>query len=213
VHSTVRRLLFGAAGVRPVGQLGWRFVLDGVPGVDTWSVLLGRGTAFLAMGRVYCYADTLERDDNRATSDPVSEIRGNFTGFAEPVPGILSELGDGETIHTATIEEVMLDSWSRGRVLLIGDAAHATSPNMAQGAAMALEDALVLAEVLTAEPTVAAAIKAFEARRRHRTDWVCAQTHRRDHARNLAPKIRDLTLRTVGRRMFRSNYAPLAAPF
>jgi FAD-dependent urate hydroxylase len=51
-------------------------------------------------------------------------------------------------MHVSTIEEVALDRWARERVVLIGDAAHATSPNMAQGAAMALEDALVLTDCL-----------------------------------------------------------------
>ncbi|MDN5747294.1 MAG: FAD-dependent monooxygenase [Pseudonocardia sp.] len=57
-------------------------------------------------------------------------------------------------------------------MLLIGDAAHVTSPNMAQGAAMALEDAIVLAESLTAAASIPAALTAYEHRRRPRIDWV-----------------------------------------
>ena len=67
----------------------------------------------------------------------------------------LDEAGNGNgTGHAGAVEEVVLDSWSHGAVLLIGDAAHATSPNMAQGAAMALEDAIVLAESLTAADSI-----------------------------------------------------------
>jgi flavin-dependent dehydrogenase len=70
-------------------------------------------------------------------------------------------------------------------VLLIGDAAHAMSPNMAQGAAMAFEDALVLAESLAAADTGTAAINAHQRRRRPRIDWILNQTRRRDRARQL----------------------------
>jgi FAD-dependent urate hydroxylase len=94
-------------------------------------------------------------------------------------------------------------------VLLIGDAAHATSPNMAQGAAMALEDALVLAECLTAARSIAEAAAAYERRRRPRTDWVLRQTHRRDRTRTLPPAIRNVVLKRFGRRIFDANYRPL----
>jgi 2-polyprenyl-6-methoxyphenol hydroxylase-like FAD-dependent oxidoreductase len=109
----------------------------------------------------------------------------------------------------STIEEVALDRWAHERVVLIGDAAHATSPNMAQGAAMALEDALVLADCLRKIAAISDAIAAFEARRRPRTDRVRAQTHRRDHTRYLLPAIRDTVLRFLGRRIFHANYRPL----
>ncbi|MBM0205596.1 FAD-dependent monooxygenase [Micromonospora sp. STR1s_5] len=106
-------------------------------------------------------------------------------------------------------QEVVLDSWSRGPVLLIGDAAHATSPNMAQGAAMALEDAVVLASSLATAGSIAEALRGYEARRRPRTNWVLTQTHRRDKATGLPPALPDLVMRRLGEQMFRSNYGPL----
>jgi FAD-dependent urate hydroxylase len=115
----------------------------------------------------------------------------------------------GGTVHVAPIEEVTLDRWSCGSVLLIGDAAHATSPNMAEGAAMALEDGLVLAECLALELGIAQAMARFQARRRPRTQWVLAQTHRRDRTRNLPPALRNLVLRRWGRNIFHTNYRPL----
>src|SRR5918994_6965710 len=96
-----------------------------------------------------------------------------------------------------------------GAVLLIGDAAHAMSPNMAQGAAMALEDAIVLAHCLRDIRAIPDALAAFEARRRPRTEWVRAQTHRRDHTRYLPPTVRDNVLRVLGRRIFHAHYRPL----
>ena len=94
-------------------------------------------------------------------------------------------------------------------MVLIGDAAHATSSNMAQGAAMAMEDALVLAEVLASGQSVAACLAAFETRRAPRVRWIQQQTHQRDRTRNLPPAIRDCVLRIAGKRIFTANNRPL----
>ena len=83
---------------------------------------------------------------------------------------------------------------------------------MAQGAALAFEDALVFAGCLRDATTVAEAVAAFAARRSPRTAWVRTQTHRRDRTRNLPPALRDLTLRACGRRIFQSSHRPLLDP-
>jgi 2-polyprenyl-6-methoxyphenol hydroxylase-like FAD-dependent oxidoreductase len=210
IHSTVRRLAFGDdARARPVGQVGWRFVTGCSAEITTWSVMLGHRTAFLTLpignDRAYCYCDVASTSGQDGDQDPVPL----FAGFAQPVPGLLDSVADRGLVHRSTIEEVALDAWTRGRVVLVGDAAHATSPNMAQGAAMALEDGLVLAECLRRVDTIPAALTAFEARRRPRTEWVRAQTHRRDRTRYLPTVVRNTVLRALGRRIFRSNYRPL----
>jgi FAD-dependent urate hydroxylase len=215
IHSAVRRLAFEPTAVpRPVGQIGWRFLAPRPPEVTTWSVMLGRGTAFLTLplagDRVYCYCDVLSRPGPDTPGQVGPERLGElFSEFADPAATLLEELDAAADIHVSTIEELTLDRWARERVVLIGDAAHATSPNMAQGAAMALEDALVLTDCLHRIAAIPEAIAAFEARRRPRTDWVRAQTHRRDHTRYLPPAIRDNVLRFLGRRILHSNYRPL----
>jgi 2-polyprenyl-6-methoxyphenol hydroxylase-like FAD-dependent oxidoreductase len=80
---------------------------------------------------------------------------------------------------------------------------------MAEGAAMALEDGLVLAECLASGDDIAQAVARFQARRRPRTQWVLAQTHRRDRTRDLPPGLRNLVLRGVGRKIFHANYRRL----
>ena len=209
IHSTVRRLAFGNAPARPLGQMAWRLVAACPPHVTTWSVMLGHRTAFLIVpighGRAYCYCDTDADPGADRAPERLSEL---LTGFAEPAKTILESPGD---VHVSALEEVVLDSWVHGQVVLVGDAAHATSPNMAQGAAMALEDALVLAQCLAEIAPIPRALAAFESRRRRRTDWVRAQTHRRDRTRKLPTAARNIVLRTVGPRIFRANYAPLLA--
>jgi FAD-dependent urate hydroxylase len=214
IHSTVRQLVVGAGAVRPLGQVAWRFVTECPREVTTWTVLLGRDVTFLAVpigrGRVYCYCDAPADSTPRPGGDDVTgRLAELLTGFAAPVPAILDTLGPDGAVHVGPIEEVTLDRWSRGSVLLVGDAAHATSPNMAEGAAMALEDGLVLAECLASGRGIAQTVATFQARRRPRTQWVLAQTHRRDRTRNLPPALRNLVLRRWGRNIFHANYRPL----
>jgi 2-polyprenyl-6-methoxyphenol hydroxylase-like FAD-dependent oxidoreductase len=176
--------------------------------------MLGPGTSFLTVqvgqGLVYAYADAAA--DSEPVGDPIGRLRQRFAGYAAPVPELLSQLNDPNRVHVAPIEQVAEERWARGAVVLVGDAAHGMSPNMAQGAALAFEDALVLAACLRDAATVTDAVAAFVARRSQRTGWVRAQTHRRDRTRNLPPVLRDLTLRAFGRRIFRSNYRPLLEP-
>jgi 2-polyprenyl-6-methoxyphenol hydroxylase-like FAD-dependent oxidoreductase len=207
VHSAVRSLGLGGPAASSVGQASWRFVAHGVPEIADWTVMLGRGRAFLTValgrGEVYCYADVGATD--RAALDG-DDWRRAFSGFAEPVASLLDQAADA---YSAPIEEVQPPAWTATGTALVGDAAHASSPNMAQGVAMAVEDALVLAELLGAEQPIDVALAEYERRRNPRVAWVQAQTHRRDRARNLPPLVRNLTLRLAGERIFRSNYEPL----
>ena len=210
VHSTIRGLAFGGPPARAVGQTSWRFVADGFPEIGDWTVMLGRGRAFLTVslgdGSVYCYADVNSSDapDNRGP-----EWRDLFADFADPVPRLLQHAGDA---YFAPIEEVVPPAWTARRVVLVGDAAHASSPNMAQGAAMALEDALVLADALATSQDIDEALIEYQRRRITRIAWVQEQTHRRDRTRNLPPIIRNITLRLAGEHIYHSNYRPLRDP-
>ncbi|HYN18444.1 MAG TPA: FAD-dependent monooxygenase [Actinomycetes bacterium] len=217
LRSVVRRLAVDPDPPVPVGQHSWRFLGTCPPEVTTWTAMLGRGASFLTVpvggGLVYCYADvtTDPGGDGPPAGDPLTALRERFAGFAAPVPRLLEQLQDPARVHVAAIEQVAAERWGRGSVVLVGDAAHGMSPNMAQGASLAFEDALVLAACLGEAGTVAEALAGFAARRHPRAGWVRAQTHRRDRTRNLPPILRDRLLRTFGQRIFRSNYHPLLA--
>jgi FAD-dependent urate hydroxylase len=211
LRSTIRRLAVDPRPPVPVGQHSWRFLAACPPEVITWTVMLGRGSSFLTVpvdqGLVYAYADVTA--DSEPVGDPIGRLRQRF---AAPVPELLRQLDDPNRVHVAPIEQVAAAGWGRGAVVLVGDAAHGMSPNMAEGAALAFEDALVLAACLRDAATVTDAVAAFVARRSRRTGWVRTQTHRRDQTRNLPPALRDLTLRAFGRRIFQSNYRPQLEP-
>jgi 2-polyprenyl-6-methoxyphenol hydroxylase-like FAD-dependent oxidoreductase len=209
IHSWVRRLLFGNIPPRHLGQVSWRFLVDFSGAIDTWTVMLGPRRAFLAMpvgrNRLYCYADLATFATEDPTEGDLGRLRALFGDFAEPVPSILGGLDGFDAIHFAPIGEIALDSWGRGRVVLLGDAAHATSPNMAEGASMALEDALVLAEMLGTHGSPEQSLSVFSARRQARIRWVQQRTHRRDRVRTLPAPLRNLALSLAGRRLYRRD--------
>jgi 2-polyprenyl-6-methoxyphenol hydroxylase-like FAD-dependent oxidoreductase len=83
---------------------------------------------------------------------------------------------------------------------------------MAEGASMAIEDALVLADSLAANPDVPAALEAYRSRRAERVGHVQATTHRRDRLRYLHPLARRAIMGVAGHLVFRAHYHPLLAP-
>lgn len=213
IRSTVRPYVAPEVVPRFVGQMSWRFLARDRSGGTSWTAYLGRDRAFLAVplaaGRVYCYADvmTAHAGEPEALRSREALIE-RFTRFPEPVQALLQQVDDG-AVHVAPIEEVAVDGPARGRVVLIGDAAHATSPNMAQGAAMAIEDALVLAELLAAGGPVPDVLRSFCVRRLPRVRWVRQRTHQRDRIRALPMPLRRLALRLAGAVVYRRDYRPL----
>jgi len=173
--------------------------------------MLARGRAFLTvpvLGGLYCYADLTCKRGERAESD-IATLRSLFSDFAPPVGAILDGLVTADAVHCAPIEEVTVDPSATARIVLIGDAAHATSPNMAQGACMVVEDALILSEMLALGGHASNRLLAFSERRRARTRWVQQRTHRRDRVRSLPASLRNIALRSSATRMYRNDYQPL----
>ncbi|MEU4214749.1 FAD-dependent monooxygenase [Actinoplanes sp. NPDC026623] len=214
-RSTVRAKAGLGGPATPTGQIVYRSVVTGGPPVSDWTALLGRGTQFVVMPmggrRLYCHADETVAPGTPNPADPVARVRELFQGFGGPVPAVLDAL---EKVQVARTDEVVLEGWSKGAVLLVGDAAHATAPTLAQGAAMAFEDAVVLGEVLKAgADDVPAALRAYEKRRLTRCDQVRGWTHERDLTRDVAPAQRDPMLRTRGQRIFADQLRGLVEPF
>lgn len=209
-RSSVRALAALGGPPRPVGQVVYRAVLRDGPPVAEWTALLGQRSGFLMVpigaGRLHLYADEAGTEE---PAEPLSRLRELFADYRGPVPEVLAALDE---VHVGITDEVELGRWYRGRVLLIGDAAHATAPTLSQGAAMALEDAVVLAESLRAAGSVDAALVAYESRRRPRTRWVRDRTRDRNRTRDVPPALRDPLLRGRGGRIFGEHYRLLLGP-
>jgi 2-polyprenyl-6-methoxyphenol hydroxylase-like FAD-dependent oxidoreductase len=211
VHSATRQAVtpFSPRPSR-MTRSSWRFLADN-PGVTCWTAWAGTHSTLLLIPveerRVYGYAASTH--GGSVGTDPEWLGRA-FTGFPEPVThtiaGVLS--GPGELLR-APVEEVHLRRWHRGRVLLIGDAAHATGPVWAQGAAMALEDALVLADLLGRHRDWTGVGAAYEQARRARVDHVRVATDSMSRLTRLPAWLRDLTAPALGPRAYRKAYQPL----
>lgn len=117
----------------------------------------------------------------------------------------------GGDLHHAAVDEVRLEHWHKGRLVLIGDAAHATGPVWAQGVAMALEDALVLGPLLATTPTDdwAEVGPEFERHRRPRVSHVQAATDTMSRLAALPGWLRDVGAPILGPKSYRAAYAPL----
>jgi 2-polyprenyl-6-methoxyphenol hydroxylase-like FAD-dependent oxidoreductase len=179
IFSKTRHLLFpDAPSPKFTGQGCWRIVADRPAEVDRAEMWLG-GPVKLGFNPVSCdkmYAFILEHVPDNPWYEPeeqlphVVELLRPYGGY---VAGVRDSLGAGSLVNYRPLEWVMLPApWHRGRVVLIGDAVHATTPHMASGAGMAVEDGLVLAEELARHAEIEEALAAFTARRFERARMV-----------------------------------------
>ncbi|MFF4102648.1 FAD-dependent monooxygenase [Streptomyces sp. NPDC001903] len=186
LHSAVRRALWpAAAGPRYAGYTAWRMVTEPLPeppreGAATW----GRGARFgytaLPGGRMYCFATaTLPAGAASGSSESeYAELLGRFGAWPDPIPALLAAVPAGAVLRHDLHDLPPLPSFVRGRVALMGDAAHAMTPNLGQGACQALEDAVTLAHCLDTTPDVAAALRSYDLLRRPRTQAITRRSAR-----------------------------------
>ena len=189
----------------------WRFIADN-PGVDCWTAWSGRDVTFLLIpveqGRVYGYAG---RTRGGSTGTDRSWLALAAKGFPALVGAAVAQALDGGELLNGPVNEVRLGRWHEARLVLIGDAAHATGPVWAQGVAMALEDAVVLGELLARTPaerwTGVGAV--FERLRRPRVNHVQSATDKMSRLAALPGWLRDVSAPLLGPKNYRAAYAPL----
>ncbi|MFI2434310.1 FAD-dependent oxidoreductase [Streptomyces sp. NPDC018693] len=186
LRSAVRRGLWsGAAGPRYAGYTAWRMVTEPLAGPPAeGAAVWGRGERFgytaLPGGRMYCFGTASVPAGSAAASsaDEYAELLRRFGGWPDPVPGLLAAVPSGAVLRHDLYDLPPLSSFVRGRVALLGDAAHAMTPNLGQGACQALEDAVTLAHCLDGTPDVPAALASYDLLRRRRTQAVARRSAR-----------------------------------
>ncbi|WP_214107698.1 FAD-dependent monooxygenase [Acrocarpospora catenulata] len=172
IRSTVRRLLWpDAPPVRFLGRTAWLGIapVPGLPG----SFTLGPGGYFLihpiARDRAYwAYVTTADAPGIRYDQEKI-EVADRIGAWHDPIPALVEATPAEAVIHIDIRELAALPTYVRGRVVLLGDAAHAMSPDRGQGAGQSIEDSVVLAAALAGEPTIEAALRRYDAARRPRT--------------------------------------------
>jgi salicylate hydroxylase len=189
IHSAIREQMIGPDAPRYTGHVAWRAVApvsllgsDAPPeSASVWvgarrhavTYRLRRGSLANLVAVVECKEKHIE--SWTATGAREQALK-DFKGWSPVVRRIL------ETAVTlnrwALYDRDPLESWSQGRVVLLGDACHPMLPFLAQGAVMAIEDAFVLARSLSARAPIGAALAAFEAERKPRTTRVQAGARR-----------------------------------
>ncbi|MFC8230296.1 FAD-dependent oxidoreductase [Streptomyces sp. NPDC057287] len=155
--STTRAAIGITAKPEPTGMAIWRIAAPRPAGLTRTDLAYG-GPAHIAG---YCptsettlYAYVVEANRDRASIPPESyadEMRGLASAYGGFWPEITAHIADPVQVNYTWFDRMLVEgSWHRGRVVLIGDAAHCCPPTLAQGAALSLEDAWVLAQMLTA---------------------------------------------------------------
>lgn len=182
IHSAVRAALFGPDHPRFTGLVSWRGTvprerLAGIPDLDSftkwWGQTADRQIVSFPLRRgaeIFVFATTpLDGWSEEGWTLPgdVAELRAAYADF-HPNARALLDACDAVTRSALHVRDPM-PQWSKGRVTVLGDAAHPMVPFMAQGACMAIEDGVVLARAIDANPDVRSALAAYEAARRERT--------------------------------------------
>jgi 2-polyprenyl-6-methoxyphenol hydroxylase-like FAD-dependent oxidoreductase len=178
IHSTVRRSVWPDAP-EPVFQriLCWRGVTEPgavwpVSGFQTW----GRGARFgahpLIGERVFWFLTVRQEQPGLRFDDDLGELSARTRGWHEPIPALLAATPPEAVLCHDIYDLDPLPSYVEGRIALLGDAAHAMTPFLAQGACQALEDAVVLAAEAAQASSLPQALDRYDQARRPRTQQV-----------------------------------------
>lgn len=180
VHSKVREQLSGKLPLRYSGYTAWRGIAPAPKKVFQAGETWGKGRRFglvpLKGEKVYWFAT--DNRPERETDDPArrqGELLELFKGWHFPVTELIASTPAGDILRNDIFDLPPLKKWSVGRVTLLGDAAHAMTPNLGQGACQTIEDAVVLAGCLARFDEVSEALARYEALRRFRTARITNQ--------------------------------------
>jgi len=185
IHSVIREQLFGAERLRFAGYIAWRGIAEGASPLPEREalVVVGRGSQagcfHCGERRLYWFLTRNAAPDSHAgplgnrgeAIECVNNWRVPFRSFVEATE-------ENAILRNDVVDLPARRVWGAGRVTLLGDAIHATTPNLGQGACQALEDAVVLSDSLRRCASAEAGLRDYEARRHHRANFVIRQSRR-----------------------------------
>lgn len=208
LRSTVRTYVTADA-VGPVyrGYSVWRGIGPLPPSFErgeiseSWGDGLRFGLLDTGGGRAYWYATAPwpEGEPDGGAESRKAAVLDLFADWHAPVPEVVRATPAARVLQGGTYDRRPRRGWSRGRAVLVGDAAHPTTPNLGQGGGMAIEDSLVLARCLSVAPP-AEAFRMYERERYRRTARVTVEslwTGRLGLARGAAARLRDVVTRAT----------------
>jgi len=179
LYSQIRGLIFPDAP-KPefTGQSVWRYNLKRTPdviGLQAYEGQTGIGLVPLSDQLMYMYVTTPEPGNPRYDKNQLAAaMRSKIAGVPSPaIVALVGQITDDDEVVYKPLEWLFLEGpWHKGRIVMLGDAVHATTPHLGQGAGMAIEDALVLADELAVADAPEPAFTAYRARRFERCRYI-----------------------------------------
>jgi 2-polyprenyl-6-methoxyphenol hydroxylase-like FAD-dependent oxidoreductase len=178
LHSSTRERVLPAAE-RPqfTGQAVWRYNLPRPEGLDALHVYNGAtgvGLVPMSASQMYMYVTTAEPGNPRHPREGLAaQMRDRVAHHAPAIRTLAEQITDDDGVVYRPLESGLVTGpWHSGRVVLLGDAVHATTPHLGQGAGLAIEDSLVLAEELARAKDPDAALHQYRARRYERCAYI-----------------------------------------
>ncbi len=182
IRAAVRTQLLGEQSYRYSGQTCWRFVAqheltpeERISMTEVWGDSPGLRAAYgsIGHGEVYVYltaaAPAQERDDAATLK---STLLDRYRGFPARLLELIEAVPVERILRNDLYDFEPISRWSGGKVVLLGDAAHATTPNLGQGACQAIESAYALGQCLRGESDLSRAFAAYEMRRMKKAHMV-----------------------------------------
>jgi len=205
IYSVVRRILHPEDTLRYAGYTCWRAVADGkgigLEGAsETWGKKGRFGLVPLSKDQIYWFACVnAPAGDSAMKNFKIKDLIAQFSGYHQPIVNVLMQTEDQALIHNDLYDIRPLEKFAYDRILLIGDAAHATTPNMGQGACQAMEDAAVLLDEFETGKSIALAFLGFEKRRLAKNKMIIEQSRNIGAVAQLSNPVlaglRDLAIR------------------
>jgi 2-polyprenyl-6-methoxyphenol hydroxylase-like FAD-dependent oxidoreductase len=190
-RSVVARHLNGALADRYVGYTAWRGVAHCAIDSDVAGEVLGAGIEFghvpLGSDRTYWFATERAPAGQAAPQGELDYLRTRFASWADPIPAVLAATDSADILRNDLYDRDQARQWSRGPVVVVGDAAHPMRPHLGQGGCQGIEDAAVLARFVDGDGDLAAAFARFVAFRRPRVQSLVRESKLIGQVVNLRP--------------------------
>jgi 2-polyprenyl-6-methoxyphenol hydroxylase-like FAD-dependent oxidoreductase len=208
IHSIIREQLFPEVKLRYAGYTAWRGVVatadKAALGLTTETWGHGARFGFLRIDeeRVYWFATHNTAPGNKQSgAESKAFLRQRFKGWHHPISLLVESTPEEQILQTDIYDIEPMKEWGKGAVILLGDAAHPTTPNLGQGACMAIESSVVLARCLSQELALDRALNRYQLERMPRTAWITRQSWKIGRLGQLenafACGLRDLAIRLV----------------
>lgn len=181
LHSVVREALHGREAPTYAGCSAWRavvpFDVSRIRASETWGAGNLFGQVPIRGNRVYWYAAMNVPEGGRSVH-PKAELRAVFGGWHAPIHDLIDAADDRTILRNDIYDRPVLRTWGRGRLTLVGDAAHPMTPFLGQGACQALEDAVVLGRCVAGAGDARTALREYERQRLPRANAFVTRSRR-----------------------------------